>query len=249
MVRTDSLSKHFFDPKRGDVKAVEDATFESRPGQIVGLLGKNGAGKSTLLRMLSTVLTPSSGQAWVNDYDIVKEPTEVRRSIGFMSTSTALYGRMSPREILAYFGELYGLQGATLKSKVDDLISRLDIGSYADGLCDKLSTGQKQRVNIARTLIHDPQVLFFDEPTSGLDVVMSQDVMRFVEEERERGKTIIYCTHIMSEVERLCDHIICIHDGELKGQGSVEALKALTGENSLEKAFLNVVGYNREVMA
>jgi sodium transport system ATP-binding protein len=136
-----------------------------------------------------------------------------------------------------------------LKSKVDDLISRLDIGSYADGLCDKLSTGQKQRVNIARTLIHDPQVLFFDEPTSGLDVVMSQDVMRFVEEERERGKTIIYCTHIMSEVERLCDHIICIHDGELKGQGSIEALKALTGENSLEKAFLNVVGYNREVMA
>ncbi|MDH4388757.1 MAG: ATP-binding cassette domain-containing protein [Fimbriimonas sp.] len=249
MVRTDSLSKHFFDPKRGDVRAVEDATFEARPGQIVGLLGKNGAGKSTLLRMLSTVLTPSSGQAWVNDYDIVKEPTEVRRSIGFMSSSTALYGRMSPREILAYFGELYGLQGATLKSKVDDLISRLDIGSYADGLCDKLSTGQKQRVNIARTLIHDPQVLFFDEPTSGLDVVMSQDVMRFVEEERERGKTIIYCTHIMSEVERLCDHIICIHDGELKGQGSIEALKALTGENSLEKAFLNVVGYNREVMA
>ncbi len=249
MVRTDSLSKHFFDPKRGDVRAVEDATFEARPGQIVGLLGKNGAGKSTLLRMLSTVLTPSSGQAWVNDYDIVKEPTEVRRSIGFMSSSTALYGRMSPREILAYFGELYGLQGATLKSKVDDLISRLDIGSYADGLCDKLSTGQKQRVNIARTLIHDPQVHFFDEPSSGLDVVMSQDVMRFVEEERERGKTIIYCTHIMSEVERLCDHIICIHDGELKGQGSIEALKALTGENSLEKAFLNVVGYNREVMA
>jgi sodium transport system ATP-binding protein len=249
MVRTDSLSKLFVDPKRGDVKAVQNATFEAQPGQIVGLLGKNGAGKSTLLRMLSTVLTPSSGKAWVSDFDIVANPTEVRRSIGFMSTSTALYGRMSPREILGYFGELHGLQGASLKAKVDELISRLDIGSYADGLCDKLSTGQKQRVNIARTLIHDPQVLFFDEPTSGLDVVMSQDVMRFVEEERERGKTIIYCTHIMSEVERLCDHIVCIHDGELKGQGSIEALKAQTGESSLEKAFLKVVGYNQEVLA
>jgi len=132
MVRTDSLSKLFVDPKRGDVKAVQNATFEAQPGQIVGLLGKNGAGKSTLLRMLSTVLTPSSGKAWVNDFDIVANPTEVRRSIGFMSTSTALYGRMSPREILGYFGELYGLQGASLRAKVDELISRLDIGSYAD---------------------------------------------------------------------------------------------------------------------
>jgi sodium transport system ATP-binding protein len=249
MVRTEGLRKVFTDPKRGDIIAVEDATFEAQPGEIVGLLGKNGAGKSTLLRMLSTVLTPSAGKGWVAGHDIVAAPADVRRSIGFMSTSTALYGRMSPRETLMYFGELYGLNGSALKQRVNELIERLDITSYAEGLCDKLSTGQKQRVNIARTLLHDPQVLFFDEPTSGLDVVMSQDVMSFVEEERERGKTIIYCTHIMSEVERLCDRVVCIHDGAIKGQGSVEELRQQTGQATLERAFLDIVGYRREVVA
>lgn len=246
MVRTESLSKTFPDPKRGDVRAVIDASFEAKPGHIVGLLGKNGAGKSTLLRMLSTVLTPTGGRALVNDFDVVTHPTEVRRSIGFMSTSTALYGRMNPRETLMYFGELYGLRGSELKARVEDLIDRLEIGSYAEGLCDKLSTGQKQRVNIARTLLHDPQVLFFDEPTSGLDIVMSQDVMRFVEDERDRGKTIIYCTHIMSEVERLADYIVCIHEGTLMGQGTTKDLMAATGENSLEKAFLKTIGYQQK---
>jgi sodium transport system ATP-binding protein len=250
MVRTSALSKSFIDPKRGKVEAVKNVTFTAQPGQILGLLGKNGAGKSTLLRMLSTVLTPTSGQAWINEVEVTKDPTKVRSMIGFMSTSTALYGRMSPRETLLYFGELYGLKGSDLKPKVEGLIERLDIGSYADGLCDKLSTGQKQRVNIARTLLHNPPVLFFDEPTSGLDVVMSQDVMAFVEDERDRGKTIIYCTHIMSEVERLCDHVACIHDGELMGFGSAEELKAQTGTNTLERAFLSVVGYQRtEVIA
>jgi sodium transport system ATP-binding protein len=249
MVRTEGLRKVFKDAKRGDVIAVTEATFEARPGEILGLLGKNGAGKSTLLRMLSTVLTPSAGRAWVNDFDVVNQPTDVRRSIGFMSTSTALYGRMSPRETLVYFGELYGLSKEPLTQKVEELIKRLDITSYADGLCDKLSTGQKQRVNIARTLLHDPQVLFFDEPTSGLDVVMSQDVMAFVEEEKAKGKTIIYCTHIMSEVERLCDRVVCIHDGEIKGQGTLEELKERTGQPTLEQAFLATVGYQREVIA
>ena len=205
MVRTEGLRKVFVDGKRGEIVAVSHATFEAKEGQILGLLGKNGAGKSTLLRMLSTVLTPTSGRAWVNGIDTQVDPSKVRQNLGFMSASTALYGRMSPREILRYFGELYGLKGQQLTSRMNELIEKLEIGPYADGLCDKLSTGQKQRVNIARTLLHDPQVLFFDEPTSGLDVVMSQDVMSFVENERTRGKTIIYCTHIMSEVDRLCD--------------------------------------------
>lgn len=249
MVRTDGLRKVFVDGKRGEIVAVENATFEAQSGQILGLLGKNGAGKSTLLRMLSTVLTPSAGRAWVNGIDTQENPGKVRQSLGFMSASTALYGRMSPRDILRYFGELYGLSGSSLTSKVNQLIDKLEMGSYADGLCDKLSTGQKQRVNIARTLLHDPQVLFFDEPTSGLDVVMSQDVMSFVEEEKRRGKTIIYCTHIMSEVERLCDRVICIHDGKLMGQGTVEEVKLQTGKDTLEQAFLSIVGYKQEVLA
>ncbi|MBS1725617.1 MAG: ATP-binding cassette domain-containing protein [Armatimonadetes bacterium] len=249
MVRTEGLRKVFSDSKRGDVVAVENATFEAQEGQILGLLGKNGAGKSTLLRMLSTVLTPTSGRAWVNGIDTQVDPSKVRQNLGFMSASTALYGRMSPRDLLRYFGELYGLQGDGLTRRMDELIQKLEMGSYADGLCDKLSTGQKQRVNIARTLLHDPQVLFFDEPTSGLDVVMSQDVMSFVEDEKKRGKTIIYCTHIMSEVERLCDRVVCIHDGKLMGQGTVEEVKAETGQKTLEQAFLSIVGYQREVPA
>ncbi len=249
MVRTEELRKVFVDGKRGEVVAVTGATFEAKEGQILGLLGKNGAGKSTLLRMLSTVLTPTSGRAWVNGIDTQVDSSQVRQQLGFMSASTALYGRMSPREIFRYFGELYGLKGNQLTNRMNELIEKLEIGPYADGLCDKLSTGQKQRVNIARTLLHDPQVLFFDEPTSGLDVVMSQDVMSFVEDERKRGKTIIYCTHIMSEVDRLCDRVICIHDGELMGQGTVEELKAQTGKDTLEQAFLSIVGYKREVLA
>jgi sodium transport system ATP-binding protein len=249
MVRTEELRKVFIDGKRGEIVAVSHATFEAKEGQILGLLGKNGAGKSTLLRMLSTVLTPTSGRAWVNGIDTQLDSGKVRQNLGFMSASTALYGRMSPREILRYFGELYGLKGTQLTSRMDSLIEKLEIGPYADGLCDKLSTGQKQRVNIARTLLHDPQVLFFDEPTSGLDVVMSQDVMSFVEDEKRRGKTIIYCTHIMSEVERLCDRVICIHDGEMMGQGTVEELKNQTGKSTLEQAFLTIVGYKNEVVA
>ena len=249
MVRTEELRKVFVDGKRREIVAVTHATFEAKEGQILGLLGKNGAGKSTLLRMLSTVLTPTSGRAWVNGIDTQSDSGKVRQNLGFMSASTALYGRMSPREILRYFGELYGLRGLSLTTRMNDLIEKLEIGPYADGLCDKLSTGQKQRVNIARTLLHDPQVLFFDEPTSGLDVVMSQDVMSFVEDEKRRGKTIIYCTHIMSEVDRLCDNVICIHDGELMGQGTVEELKFQTGKSTLEQAFLAIVGYRNEVLA
>ena len=249
MVRTEELRKVFVDGKRGEIVAVSHATFEAKEGQILGLLGKNGAGKSTLLRMLSTVLTPTSGRAWVNGIDTQSNPGKVRQNLGFMSASTALYGRMSPREILRYFGELYGLRGQELTNRMNDLIMKFEIGPYVDGLCDKLSTGQKQRVNIARTLLHDPQVLFFDEPTSGLDVVMSQDVMSFVEEEKARGKTIIYCTHIMSEVDRLCDRVICIHDGEMMGQGTVEELKAQTGNSTLEQAFLTIVGYKSEVVS
>ncbi|MEI7986099.1 MAG: ATP-binding cassette domain-containing protein [Armatimonadota bacterium] len=248
MVRTEDLRKVFVDGKRGEIVAVSHATFEAKEGQILGLLGKNGAGKSTLLRMLSTVLTPTSGRAWVNGIDTQTDSGKVRQNLGFMSASTALYGRMSPREILRYFGELYGLKGSQLTNRMNELIEKLEIGPYADGLCDKLSTGQKQRVNIARTLLHDPQVLFFDEPTSGLDVVMSQDVMSFVEDEKARGKTIIYCTHIMSEIDRLCDRVICIHDGEMMGQGTVEELKAQTGKETLEQAFLSIVGYKSEVL-
>jgi len=241
MIRTQGLTKHFIDAKTGPVIAVDHVSLEAHPGRVFGLLGVNGAGKTTVLRMLSTVIRPTSGTATVAGYDVVNEGEKVRASIGFMSNSTALYGRLTGLEVLNYFGTLYGLEGARLKERVDFVLDKLAIHDFKDRLCDKMSTGQKQRVSIARTILHDPPVLFFDEPTSGLDVVTSQSVMQFIEESREQGKTVVYCTHIMSEVERLCDDVAVIHNGTIRGEGSVEQIKSLTGENSLERAFLKLV--------
>lgn len=227
------------------MKAVDGISIEAHPGQIFGLLGANGAGKTTMLRMLSTILQPTSGRAWVAGFDVVEQSREVRRSIGFMSNSTALYGRLTAKEMLEYFAELYDIEGLKLKERVDYVIDRMQIHEFADRLCDKLSTGQKQRVSIARTMLHDPPVLFFDEPTAGLDVVMSQSVMEFIEEARDSGKTIIFSTHIMSEVERLCDKIAVIHKGKIQSEGTVENLLTATGTTNLEAAFLKLVEYER----
>jgi sodium transport system ATP-binding protein len=242
MVQTSDLRKHFVDNKRGEVKAVDGVSFTARPGEIFGLLGVNGAGKTTVLRMLSTVIKPTSGSASVAGFDVVRDPERVRASIGFMSTSTALYGRLTAREMIHYFGELYGLEPTLLREREAYVRERLDMDEFWERPCDKLSTGQKQRVSIARTILHDPPVLFFDEPTAGLDVVTSQTVMRFIEESRTAGKTVIFSTHIMSEVERLCDHIVVIHGGTVRAEGTVASLREQSGETSLERAFLRLVG-------
>ncbi len=242
MIRTEGLSKEFVEAKGGNrVIAVDQVSIEAHPGRVFCLLGVNGAGKTTMLRMLSTVLKPSGGRATVAGYDIVTEGEKVRASIGFMSNSTALYGRLTGLEVLEYFGGLYGLAGKQLKDRLDFVVNKLDLHDFKDRLCDKMSTGQKQRVSIARTILHDPPVLFFDEPTAGLDVVTSQSVMEFIESSRSQGKTIVYCTHIMSEVERLCDDIAVIHEGKIRGLGSVDQLKASTGQPNLERAFLQLV--------
>jgi len=238
MVRTYEISKTFQEPKKDPIHAVTGVSIEAVPGKIFGLLGANGAGKTTLLRMLSTVIKPTSGRAEVDGFDTQTQSQEVRRRIGFLSASTALYGRLTARETLAYFGGLYGVRD---KTKIDNVIELLGIGPFANQLCDKLSTGQKQRVSIARTILHDPPVLFFDEPTSGLDVLASQKVMEFVEQVRVQGKTVFYCTHIMSEAERLCDHIAIIHGGRILAEGTVDQLKAAQAQPTLEKAFLSVV--------
>lgn len=243
MVRTFDLRKQFDDGKSGVVKALDGVTLEAKPGQIFGLLGANGAGKTTLLRILSTVLEPTSGNAEINGLDVRKEPQRVRASIGFMSTSTALYGRLKAIEMIRYFGELYGLSGTALKQRLDYVVEKLSLAEFADRQCDKLSTGQKQRVSIARTILHDPPVLFFDEPTAGLDVLASQGVMEFIEESRTQGKTVIFSTHIMSEVERLCDYVTVIHNGVVQGEGTVQSLKERTGEAILERAFLKLIGH------
>jgi sodium transport system ATP-binding protein len=245
VVETFAFAKHF-ESRTGVVKAVDGVSFRAVPGQIFGLLGVNGAGKTTVLRMLSTVIKPTSGTATVAGHDILQAPPRVRASIGFMSSSTALYGRLTAEEMIRYFGELYGLDKSTLRSRMAEVMDKLQIAEFADRLCDKLSTGQKQRVSIARTILHDPPVLFFDEPTVGLDVVTSQTVMEFIEEMRTQGKTVVFSTHIMSEVDRLCDHVAIIHGGRIMAEGSVADLKQQSGEESLERAFLRLVKFESE---
>jgi sodium transport system ATP-binding protein len=241
LITVENLAKTFYGPKGAVVNAVDGVSFECHPGEIFGLLGANGAGKTTLLRMLSTIISPTSGRASVDGYDVVKQPSEVRQHIGFLSTTTALYQRLTAKETIQYFGRLHGLTGRKLRERTDEVIELLGVGEYANRLCDKLSTGQKQRVGLARTILHDPPVLFFDEPTAGLDVLASQTVMEFIEQRREIGKTVVFSTHIMSEAERLCDRIAVIHSGRLAAIGTLDELRELTGEDRLEAVFLNLV--------
>ncbi len=241
MIVAQGLAKSFKDPKRGIFRAVDGVSFRCEPGQIYGLLGANGAGKTTTLRILATLLQPTEGSAQVAGFDIQKEPEKVRANIGFLSTATALYARLTAKETIEYFGKLNGLSHDTLKARVAELVRLLEIEEFADRRCDKLSTGQKQRVSIARTLIHDPQVMIFDEPTHGLDLMTARTIVGFIKQCRDRGKTVIFSSHIMSEVERLCDHIGIIHHGKLLIEGTIGELKTRTGLADLEEIFVQIV--------
>ena len=241
MIEAHHLVKRFRDRKRGTVCAVNGVSFSCRPGEIYGLVGANGAGKTTTLRILATILEPSEGTATVAGYDVTKDPQKVRSLVGFLSTATALYGRLSAREMVEYFGRLHGLDEPTLRRLIDEIFTRLEMNDFRDRRCDKLSTGMKQKVSIARTLVHDPSVMIFDEPTVGLDVMAARTIAGFIRECRESGKTVVFSTHVMSEVEKLCDHIGIIHDGTLRAEGTLFELRARYSMEDLEDIFVKVV--------
>ena len=241
MIEARGLCKRFQDKKRGEIRAVEGVSFRCLPGQIYGLLGANGAGKTTTLRMLATILEPTDGTAIVAGYDIVEQPEKVRANVGFLSTATALYPRLTAQEMVEYFGRLNGLDEATLKRRIDEIFGRLDMDGFRDRRCDKLSTGMKQKVSIARTLVHDPPVMIFDEPTLGLDVMTARTIVEFIRECRNRGKTVIFSTHVMSEVEKLCDNIGIIQSGKLLVEGTLAELRDKYAEHDLEEIFVKVV--------
>jgi sodium transport system ATP-binding protein len=241
MIEARALSKRFHDKKRGEIHAVEQVSFRCEPGRIYGLLGANGAGKTTTLRMLATILEPTDGTAIVAGYDVVEQPEKARASVGFLSTATALYPRLTAQEMVEYFGRLNGLDEATLKRRIDEIFARLEMDGFRDRRCDKLSTGMKQKVSIARTLVHDPPVMIFDEPTIGLDVMTARTIVTFIRECRQQGKTVIFSTHVMSEVEKLCDTIGIIHNGKLLTEGTLAQLYAKYGEQDLEEVFVKVV--------
>ena len=241
MIEAQGLVKRFRDKKRGEVRAVDGVSFRCKPGEIFGLLGANGAGKTTTLRMLATILRPSEGHAIVAGYDVTRQPKQVRSCVGFLSTATALYGRLSAQEMVEYFGRLHGLDETTLRQRIDAIFERLEMNDFRDRRCDNLSTGMKQKVSIARTLVHDPSVMIFDEPTVGLDVMAARTIIGFIRECRDRGKTVIFSTHVMSEVEKLCDHIGIIHDGRLLTEGTLADLRQRFGKQNLEDIFIEVV--------
>ena len=242
MIEARSLTKHFHDKKRGVISAAENVSFTCHPGRIYGLLGANGAGKTTTLRMLATLLKPTSGSCRVAGHDVVTEPEQVRANVGFLAASTALYGRLTSREMITYFGQLNGMDEAAIRARIKVLADELGMHDFLDRRCDKFSTGMKQKTSIARTLVHDPAVMIFDEPTLGLDVMTARSIVRFVRDCRDRGKTVIYSTHVMAEVEKLCDTIGIIHGGRLVAEGSLAELQARFGEQDMEEIFVKAVG-------
>ena len=245
MIEVAGLTKTFSDVRRGDVEALKNVSFSAKPGEIFGLLGPNGAGKTTCLRLLSTVLRPTAGRAEVAGFDVVKEPEQVRAHIGFMSGNTGVYDRMSAWEMVEYFGRLYGIPDDVRIPRQEEIFHTLQMDDFRDLLGAKMSTGMKQKVSIARTLIHDPPVLIFDEPTSGLDVLVARSVIDAIERLREQGKCVIFSTHIMREVERLCDHIAVIDKGEILASGTLDELREQFHQPDVEELFYQLIANNR----
>lgn len=241
MVELESVSKVYRDAGVS-VNAVDDVSFTCKPGLVTGILGPNGAGKTTLLRMISTVIKPTSGRILVNGLDVVQSPQSVRAGLGFISNNTGLYGRLTPREVLRYFADLNGISREETDARIDSLSTRFGMSHYLDRQIDKLSTGMKQKVSIARSVIHEPALMVLDEPTSGLDVLASKAITNFIRESRAEGKTILLSTHIMREVERLCDEVRVIHKGRLFFSGSIEEFLNLKQQNEeIEDSFLRLI--------
>jgi sodium transport system ATP-binding protein len=225
----------------GAVEAVRGLSFAVRGGEVLGLLGPNGAGKTTTLRMLATLLRPDRGRATVAGFDVRSAPLSVRRNIGYLTGDTGLYERLSPVEMLRYFGALHGLRTAVCEARIATLVDGLAMGSFAGRRCGSLSTGQRQRASVARALLTDPPVLILDEPTAGLDILAARTLLDTLRVERERGKAVLFSTHVMAEAELVCDRIVLLHRGRAIAEGTVRALRARFDRDTLAEAFLAAI--------
>lgn len=234
----------------GDLRAVDQLSFRVESGEIFGLLGPNGAGKTTTLRMLSGLLRPTEGSAEIAGYSVQDRPLEALARLGFLTGEMDLYRRLNPRELLTYFGQLYSVPKKEREARVDELIKAFGIAEFEERMCEHLSTGQKQRVGIARTLVHDPEVVVLDEPTTGLDIMASEFILEFIQRiARKQGKAVIFSTHNLTEVERLCDRIAIIHRGKLQFLGTPDDLLSETGTDSLAAGFFQLVGGEQTIGA
>lgn len=250
MIRAEHLVKTFYRAKehgrRVDFNAVDDISIEARPGEILGILGPNGAGKTTLLRMLATLMEPTSGQVTVTTDRVLTTPQQIKHEIGYLSGNTKLYQRFSVREMLAFFARVYGMGEEETERRIDQVTDVLDLSAFIDERIGKLSTGQTQRVSIARCIVHNPPIYIFDEPTLGLDIIASSRIIEFMRGEKEKGKTIIYSTHYMEEADYLCDRVAMVSHGKVVCDETPAALEDRTGTQDLRHAFYAVMEENGE---
>jgi sodium transport system ATP-binding protein len=235
VIEFDGLTKSY-----GSFVAVRGLSLRVVPGEVYALLGANGAGKTTALRCLATLLAPTGGTARIDGFDARTQPLEVRRRLGFLAASMGLYARLSAREVLRYFARLQGVAETEIDARVEAAVDRFAIGPFADRLCGRLSTGQRQRVSIARAAVHDPPALVLDEPTLGLDVLSGQAIYDFVADARERGRAVLFSTHHMSEVELLADRVGILAGGRLVEEGTADDIVQRSGEPNLARAFLRI---------
>ncbi|MGH8060627.1 MAG: ATP-binding cassette domain-containing protein [Pseudoxanthomonas sp.] len=241
MIQVQDLHKSFI-AKKVVVKAVDGVGFEARDGEITGLLGPNGAGKTTTLRMLYTLMKPDSGKVLVDGVDVASDPETVRRALGVLPDARGVYKRLTARENIAYFGELHGLDAATISQRTERLVQALNMQDFIDRRTEGFSQGQRTKTAIARALVHDPKNVILDEPTNGLDVMTTRGLREFLKQLRAEGRCVVFSSHIMQEVAALCDRIVIIARGQVVASGTADELRALTGEDNLEDAFVKAIG-------
>lgn len=221
--------------------SVQDVNFMCDHGQVLGLLGPNGAGKTTTLRMLSTALAPNGGSIKINGVDVLKNPLVARQKIGFLSGSTGLYGRLTGRENIAYFGRLHGMSDTAIANKIDELTELLDLSTFLERRSENFSTGMKQRISIARAVVHDPEVVILDEPTTGLDIMATQTVIEFIKGLKAKQVPVIFSTHHLDEVEQLCDTVTVIDEGRTKYNGDIESFAGLSGKTLHDSFMVSII--------
>ncbi|HET9985996.1 MAG TPA: ATP-binding cassette domain-containing protein [Longimicrobiales bacterium] len=236
MIRFDRLTKQY-----GKSFAVRNLSFHVTPGEIYALLGPNGAGKTTALRCLAGLLEPTWGTASVDGADVRERTADVRRRLGFLGASMGLYERLTPVEVLEYFGALHGLAGAPLRGRVEELVHLFGIEPFARRTCGRLSTGQRQRVAVARAVVQDPPAVVLDEPTLGLDILSGETLYHFMHQERDKGKAILFSTHNLGEVELLADRIGIMSAGRLVAEGTLPELLERAAAPNLTQAFLYLI--------
>lgn len=250
MIKIENLRKEFIlssqqrkelNTKEKTALAVDDVSLECQPGRIFSLLGPNGAGKTTTLRMIATIFKPSSGSVNICGIDAVANPREARRKIGFLTGSSGLYARLTPNEMVKYFADLYGIDDSVFRERKERLFNLLDMNEFQHKRIGKLSTGMKQKVSICRTMIHDPEVVIFDEPTSGLDVITAENIINLIQSCKDDGKTVIFSSHIMSEVDLLCDDIAIIHKGKTLYNGTMDQFRSNMQASNLTAEFIRIV--------